>query len=192
MKVILASSSPFRQNLMAKLQIPFQAISPEVNEDNWKQDFDNNPEWLASELAYQKAKSIFEKFPNELIIGCDQVCYLDNRIVSKSYDNDQAFDQLSSLQGKSHQLFTAYSLLSPQGRIDHCNITTLQMKSLSSQQIQQYIEKDSPLFCAGSYKLESLGISLFDKIDTDDSTAVIGLPLIQLVKDLNKLGISIL
>ena len=61
MKIILASSSPFRQNLLSKLQIPFQALPPEVDEDKWKKDFDNNPEWLASELAYQKAKSIFEK-----------------------------------------------------------------------------------------------------------------------------------
>lgn len=185
--LILASTSKYRTALLSQLGWDFENISPEVNED----DFKNKafpPSHLALLLSEAKAKAVFLKRPDACVIGSDQVCSLEGSILSKPVDKNKAIDQLYSLQGKVHELLTAVSIINPNGKESFLNKTKLHMRQLSLEQIEHYISEDLPLDCAGSYKLESRGIRLFEKIEMSDHTAIIGLPLIDVTTALLKLG----
>jgi septum formation protein len=185
--LILASTSKYRSALLAQLGWSFEAISPDVDEDQVKQD-ESNPSELAQILAKMKAEAVFLKRPESCVIGSDQVCVLGNEILGKPLTKQRAIDQLVKMQGRSHELITAVCLISPEKQIQFINKTILHMRHLTTEEIINYIESDLPLDCAGSYKLESQGIKLFEKIEMDDHTSIIGLPLIQLSKHLLELG----
>ncbi len=185
--LILASTSKYRRALLAQLGWSFEAISPCVDEDQVKQD-ESNPSELALILAKMKAEAVFLKRPESCVIGSDQVCVLGNEILGKPVTKEKAFDQLMKMQGRSHELITAVCLIYPEKQIQFINKTILHMRHLTTVEINNYIEADLPLDCAGSYKLESQGIKLFEKIEMDDHTSIIGLPLIQLSKHLLELG----
>ena len=121
-----------------------------------------------------------------MIIGSDQLVSFENNILGKPHTKEKAFDQLKSMSGKTHSLLTSVTLINEDKEISFLNETKLTMKSLSDRFIQEYIEKDRPLDCAGSYKIERAGISLFDSIECDDFTAITGLPLIELSKYLQE------
>lgn len=185
--LILASTSKYRGELLTQLGWDFKALAPGVDEDQFK----NNtltPKELALTLSECKAQAVFDKNPDACVIGSDQVCTLGNKILSKPYTPEAAFKQLSEMQGKAHQLLTAVTLLSPEGKERFINITTLHMRNLTAEEIKTYIKADNPLDCAGSYKLEGRGIKLFNKIEMSDHTAIIGLPLIELTSVLMKWG----
>lgn len=185
-KLILASQSKYRKDLLKRLGVPFECIPANIDEQSFKNKIDD-PVELAKTLAYHKAKHVFDLHPNNtdiVVIGSDQVAYIDNKVLGKTGSLDKSIQQLQLLRGKTHQLITAYCILSAKKRLDKVNTTTLHMKPLSDLQIKKYLSYDIPFDCAGSYKLESYGISLFEKIDTDDYTAIIGLPLIELGIDL--------
>jgi len=178
-ELILASTSPYRKELLARLSIPFKCVSPEIDEDSFKKD-NPSPFLLAKKLAYAKAEKVFKTHPSAYVIGGDQVLAFNDIVFGKPGTEKIAMDQLLQLQGKTHQLITSVCLLTPQTTIEFSNIATMTMRNLTKEQIATYIRKDQPLNCCGSYKLESLGISLFEQIDCDDHTAIIGIPLLKL------------
>jgi septum formation protein len=185
--LILASTSKYRGALLSQLGLPFEAIAPGVDEDQLKYQ-GLSPTQLAMELGRLKAQAVFKKRPEACVIGSDQVCMLNGELLGKPGSFDQAIAQLSKMQGQHHELITAVTLMSPQGEINFHNRTLLFMRPLTIDQIKAYVAEDKPLDCAGSYKLETKGIKLFEKIEMDDHTSIIGLPLIQLNNHLLQLG----
>jgi septum formation protein len=191
MEIILASSSIYRKELLAKLGLNFKCIGPDIDEDIIKSDQNLDFQEKAIKLATEKANAIFKDHPNAIIIGSDQICHNDDKIFSKSESIEKSIDILRELSGKTHYLTTAYCIRKNEKTITHINKTTLIMRELSDLQIKNYLRLDKPIDCAGSYKLELNGISLFKAVKTDDYTGIIGLPIIQLGNDLEKLGCKI-
>lgn len=146
---------------------------------------------LTRQLALKKAEIIAKDHKDALVIGSDQVCSFNGQILGKTGSLTKSFDQLKQMQGKEHELTTSYVIINNGLKRFHTNVTRLHMRDLSDAQIKFYLTLDNPVDCAGSYKLELNGISLFKKIDTDDYTSIIGLPLINLANDLILEGISV-
>ena len=171
--------------------IPFQTHDSQVDEDQFKNDI-SDPLVLTKTLAFEKAKSVFNHKDDSYIIGGDQIGLFENQILGKPKTKENAVVQLRKLAGKTHELITSTCILGPNGFVyEWTNHTTLRMRSLTLEEIKRYIDKDDPLNCAGSYKIESVGISLFESIQTEDSTAIVGLPLIELSKVLRTLGFEL-
>ncbi len=191
MKLILGSSSVFRQNQLKQFGIAFDCESPELDEDKIKHS-GLSPYDISRELSLAKAKVILEKNPEAIVIGADQVLDFKGQIYSKPQTEEKAILQLLSLQGQTHQLITSYALISKDQVIVDSVVCNMTMKHLSLEQITKYVKHDQPLYSCGAYKLETLGIALFDSIDCPDHSAIIGLPLISLSKSLEKFGISLL
>ena len=189
-KIILASSSPYRKALLERLNVEFTCQSPDLDEDSYKQRI-SDPVKLAETLAFEKANAIFKPNPDSIVIGSDQLVDFEGEILGKAGDLDRAFNQLKRLSGKSHRLITSFCVLSNDNSYTKTVKTTLTMRQLKDEQIKKYLRFDNPIDCAGSYKLELKGISLFDKIETDDHTAIVGLPLLSLGTYLSSIGIPI-
>lgn len=190
-RLILASTSPYRASLLERLMLSFDKIDSEVDEDQFKEKI-SNPRELTKTLAFEKANSVFKKNPKAFVIGGDQVSLFGQEVLGKPGSFDRAVDQLMKLQGKTHQLVTSTCVLGPDSFEENwTEITTLSMRKLSEEECASYVRKDDPLFCAGSYKIESLGISLFEKIEGEDQTAIIGMPLMRLTSVLRKTGFII-
>ena len=188
MNVVLASESKYRVSLLEKLKIRFKQSPSLFDEDSFDK-LSLDPKSLAEKLAFSKANSIKDK---SIIIGGDQVCSFDNEILSKPGNFDNAFEQLKKMSGKSHQLMTSICVIDKERKSHiHTDITTLNMRELTDLEIERYLKVDEPYDCAGSYKIESLGISLFEKIETEDFTAIVGIPLIGLSTILRNLGVCI-
>ncbi len=136
--------------------------------------------------------TVFNKIQDAVVIGSDQVAHLDGEILSKTGSFDGSCQQLELLQGKTHQLITCVTVINKAKKIQFHDITSLTMKPLTPLQIKNYVQKDNPIDCAGSFKIESAGIGLFEKIETHDFTAIVGLPLMTLAKVLNEFGINYL
>ncbi|MCT4641255.1 MAG: Maf family protein [Bacteriovoracaceae bacterium] len=189
-RLILASSSKYRKELLDKLGIEYDAISPNIDEDFYKKTI-HDPKELSTILAKQKAKAIFKQYPTATIIGSDQVCHFNGKILSKTKSVKKSIEVLKGLSGNTHELITSFCLIQGDKEILHTNITQLKMKVLTQSQIEKYVKEDNPIDCAGSYKLEQRGICLFDSIECCDHTAIIGLPIIALSKDLSQLGFDL-
>jgi len=187
MILTLASTSPYRRQLLKTAGFDVEVISPEVDESALKMKI-KDPKTLASELAQLKARAGQQKTKNKWIIGSDQVAALETQIFDKPLTKENAFKTLMTLQGRTHTLLTAVYLITPQGEENWCNETRLTMRPLSEAQILQYIDEDAPLDCAGAYKLEKAGIRLFKSIVSSDFTAVQGLPMIELCNRLYASG----
>ncbi|HNS99634.1 MAG TPA: nucleoside triphosphate pyrophosphatase [Polyangiaceae bacterium] len=191
-KVVLASTSPYRKQLLARLRIAFEAVDSGIDETRFKA-LALPPSELVRILAEQKAQAVGHHHPNSLIVGGDQCVELDGRVLGKAGTNQGAMGQLRLLSGRTHHLFTALSLLDTRsGRCDTVvDVHEMTMRPLNPRQIERYVQIDEPLDCAGSYKLESLGIALFDRVQGDDPTAIIGLPLMRLVSLLATAGYDV-
>ncbi|MEX0797809.1 MAG: nucleoside triphosphate pyrophosphatase [Bacteriovoracaceae bacterium] len=189
-KLILASSSPYRKALLERLGLKFSCVSPEIDEDAYKASV-KDPIELAETLAYEKAKKIQQDAPEAVVVGSDQLLEFQGQIFGKAGSLEKACEQLTLLSGKSHRLVTSYCVIHPDGQHIETNITTLTMRKLEVDSIKNYLRTDNPIDCAGSYKLELNGIALFEKIDTDDYTAIIGLPLLSLGNYLNQIGVPV-
>lgn len=195
-KLILASTSPYRKELLLKISTNFASTKPLVNEEKLKHELLadlKTPVEIAEELALAKALSIKPTEAHYTIIAGDQLVALDNEIIGKPESKELAIKQLQQMSGKSHELITSVVLIHSssdrkitQKKINH--ISQMKMKDLTSAEISQYVEIDQPYDCAGSYKIESHGIALFSEIKTDDFTAIQGLPLIWLSQHLKELG----
>ncbi|MHC5541746.1 Maf family protein [Singulisphaera rosea] len=188
--LVLASTSPYRRTLLDRLGIPFRCRSPQIDEEDWKQA-GLSPEDLAATLARAKAESLAAEEFGATLIGSDQVVSVGGLVLGKPGTPELAFEQLRRLAGATHRLFTAFAVLHEGTTFVHTDMTTMRMRELSDPEIERYVASDQPLDCAGSYKLEERGIALFERIDTEDYTAILGLPLIALATRLRQIGYSI-
>ena len=190
MELILASTSVYRRKLLERLGLPFRSIAPEVDEDVFKNS-DLTPEVLAETLAVAKAHSVWSRFPGAVVIGSDQVVEFDGGILGKPGTVERAVDQLLAMSGRPHRLITAVAIADPNGIERFADVATLHLRAIDREEAVRYVEANRPLNCAGSYKIEELGISLFDRIESGDRTAIVGLPLIELGKRLRARGFRI-
>jgi septum formation protein len=190
MDLILASTSPYRRALLERLGIPFRAMRPGIDESGYKA-YETIPRTLAEVLATAKAVAVGSDFPDAIVIGSDQVATLDDLILDKPGTPQRAAEQLAALSGREHRLITAMAVSYLGDLTLHTDVTTLAMRRLTPGEIARYVEVDHPLDCAGSYKIESRGITLFEKIVSEDHTAIVGLPLISLTTILRSLGVAI-
>lgn len=186
-ELILASTSPYRRALLERLGIAFRAAAPEFDEKALPTE-GLSPQAVAESLAVGKARSIQRREPRAIVIGCDQLVSLDGRILGKPGTVERAVAQLEAMSGRVHELITAMVVAGPDEEYAHTDISRLRMRNLDRSQIERYVATDAPLDCAGSYKLEKRGVVLFDRIETEDATAITGLPLLTLVRFLERFG----
>jgi septum formation protein len=186
--IILASTSRYRRELMQRLSVPFRALSPPIDEESYK-DSQLSPLELAEHLAGIKAMSLGELHPEAIVIGADQVASCAGSILSKPGNFANAVQQLTMLAGRTHELITAIAIFHGGQLWRHVDITRLTMRPMEAAEIAAYLNIDEPYDCAGSYKLECRGITLFEKIESADHTAIVGLPLMALTSLLLSLGV---
>lgn len=189
-QLVLASTSPYRRELLARLHIPFAVAAPDVDETALPGEA---PEQTAGRLAETKARAVAAQFPDALIIGSDQVAVLDNMQLGKPHTHENAVKQLSMMRGKCVVFNTALALFnSRSGNVQNRLVTfSVQFRNLSDAQIERYLAKEQPYNCAGSAKSEGLGIALIERMQGDDPNALIGLPLIALVEMLQHEGVEV-
>jgi septum formation protein len=189
-ELVLASTSPYRRMLLERLGAPFRCRAPQCDEDAFKVQ-ERDPRLLAERLAHAKAVSVAPDEPAAVIIGGDQVVSCHGRTFGKPGSAGAAIAQLAALAGHAHELITAVVVIRGERVLRHTDVTTLWMRALSPEAIERYVVADRPFDCAGGYKLESRGIALFERIDSQDHTAITGIPLIALVTMLRSLGYEI-
>jgi septum formation protein len=189
-ELVLASTSPYRRALLERLGVPFRVIAPNYDESQLKSE-EPNPVRLAERLAHDKAASVFNRDSGAAFIGGDQVVSFQGQILGKPLTEERAIEQLLSLSGQSHELITAMVVMNAARVFCHTDVTKLHMRPLSRPEIERYVMNERPFDCAGSYKIESQGIALFERIESQDQTAISGLPLIALVSILRQLGLEI-
>ncbi|MFU2487617.1 Maf family protein [Thauera sp. WH-1] len=190
MKLVLASTSAYRKMLLERLCIPFDTDRPETDETPLPGEA---PPATAERLAAEKARAVAGRWPDALIIGSDQVAYLDDEVFGKPGTEARAVAQLQRMRGRTVTFHTALALLNT--RSDHLQVegvpTQVRFRDLSDDEIRRYVAKERPLDCAGSAKSEGLGIALLDAMPGDDPTALIGLPLIALSRMLRAEGLEL-
>lgn len=189
--LILASSSPFRAELLAKLRLPFLTTSPDIDESILQNE---QPEQLVLRLAEAKARKVAEQYPDALIIGSDQVAVLNGVIMGKPGNHANAHKQLAAASGNAVTFLTGLALFNAasgkmQSLVEHFDVI---FKTLTPLQIERYLQLEQPYQCAGSFKSEALGISLFRELRGRDPNSLVGLPLIGLIELLASEGIDVL
>lgn len=189
-RIVLASSSPYRKALLARIGLDCTAISPDIDENALQNEA---PAATALRLAESKARRIARHEPAALIIGSDQVAVLNHQLIGKPGNHAAATRQLQAMSGNTVVFHTALCLLNSETQaMQLANVsTTVRFRKLDAGQIERYLQQDQPYDCAGSAKIEALGITLVELLESDDPTALIGLPLIALVTMLQKEGIPI-
>ncbi|AXW87656.1 septum formation inhibitor Maf [Lonsdalea britannica] len=187
--IVLASTSPYRRALLEKLAIPFQYASPNVDEAPCPEE---DAPTLVRRLAMSKARSLADAYPNHLIIGSDQVCVLNGKITGKPHDRDRAIAQLSQASSRHVTFYTGLALYNSQSAHMHSLVEPYEVhfRALTNKEINNYIEKERPFDCAGSFKCEGLGITLFERLSGRDPNTLIGLPLIALLDLLRQEGVN--
>ncbi|WP_062268854.1 Maf family protein [Endozoicomonas arenosclerae] len=189
MKIILASSSPYRKALLQKLGLPFECHSPDIDETPREGE---SAQQLVTRLSREKALVLSEQYPEHLIIASDQAAQLNNRILGKPGTKDKAIEQLLSCTGQPVHFQTGLCLLNT--KTGDCQVEavpfTVHFRTLCKTEIENYIRIEKPLDCAGSFKCEGLGITLFSRMEGDDPNSLIGLPLIKLNSMLIKSGVN--
>jgi len=181
--IILASGSASRRRQLEQLSCDFKLRVSGVDEDIYKSQKDS-PYEICQTIAKAKAKKVASNHPEDLILAGDQMAVLDSEILNKTSEPEQAVQVLKKLQGKTHQLFTALYICYGNSSFRHLETNTMHMRPLTEQQIRKYVNRYKPLDCAGSYALERCGIGLFEKIETQDQSAIIGFPLVALINQL--------
>jgi len=191
MKLILASSSPYRRELLERLKISFEVIAPDVDEAPRPGE---SPSALVDRLSIEKAQKIADGKPGTLVIGSDQVAVYNGSIVGKPHSHDKAVEQLRSASGRAVTLYTGLALVNADtGHVQHEVIPyRVTFRSLTDAQIESYLRKEQPYSCAGSVRSEGLGIALLERFEGDDPNTLIGLPLIRLVRMLENEGINVI
>ena len=187
--LILASTSPYRRALLERLGLPFSVVSPGCDEEVGDL---RDPVAIVRELSLRKARSVARSHPDALVIGSDQVLALDDEVLGKPGTPERARAQLARLSGREHRLITGVAVLhasTGRERVDHEDFS-LHFHELTAEEIARYVDRDAPVDCAGSYKLESLGVWLVDRLDGDDESSIVGLPLLRLVRMLRYFGVT--
>ncbi len=188
--LVLASTSPYRRELLARLQLPFTVASPEVDETPRDEE---RPQDTAYRLSVAKAAAVTVAHPDALIIGSDQVAILDGVQLGKPYTHENAFGQLQMMRGRSVIFHTALTLLNSRSGNCQTQVVPFEVKfrHYNDDLIRRYLNKEQPYNCAGSAKSEGLGIALIEKMSGSDPNALIGLPLITLVDMLTNEGVDV-
>ncbi len=189
-RLILASISPYRKAQLERLKIPFETLPSHVDEDAFKSQ-ENRPRELALQLAIEKAEAVAKDHPDAVVIGGDQLVAFEGAILGKPHTKENALLQLRGFVGKPHELITAVAVCHQGHRLTHVDHTRLWMRSLDQAALERYIDTDHPLDSAGSYLIESQGIALFERIESEDHTAIMGLPLLAIVRMLSDMGIPV-
>ena len=189
--LILGSTSPYRRELLSRLRLPFEVISPEVDETPLPQE---KPDDLACRLALAKAKAVAQKHPNAVVIGSDQVADLNGTPLGKPGNPDRAVRPLKIMRGQTVIFQTAVAVVCVERHFEKVSLAQIRVRfrDLSDDEIQNYLLAEKPYDCAGSAKSEGLGIALLDAIESDDPTALIGLPLIRTTQLLREAGVELL
>lgn len=187
--LILASTSPYRRDLLGRLGMPFRVISPDVDESA---ETAADAGALANRLALLKARAVAGRYPQAVVIGSDQVAVCNGQALGKPGTFERAVSQLESCSGREVVFHTAAAVVHGEREVSRVVPTHVRMKKLTAGQIRAYVETDQPLDCAGAMKCERLGIALTNTITSDDPTALIGLPLIAVAEMLESLGVTIL
>jgi septum formation protein len=190
-KLILASTSPYRRALLERLGVPFEVQRPLCDEDVLKRS-GLSPHEVATRLAREKAQSIARTRRDAYVLGSDQLVDLNGEILGKPGTSEAAIAQLTRMAGRSHLLVTGMAMVTPRGSLlEHLDVHTLTLRSLHEAEIRRYVAREQPLDCAGSYKIESGGIALVERIEGDDFSAITGLPLLMLTTWLRREGFEV-
>jgi septum formation protein len=189
-RLILASTSKYRRALLDRLGLPFMVNGSLVDEVALP---DEDPVALVHRLSRAKAQAVVDRFPQGVIIGSDQVAVRGRVVLGKPGEIDRCVEQLKDASGQRVTFYTGVHVIDAKNRRHeaHVDTTTVQFRQLTEVEIRNYIAKDNPLDCAGGFKAESLGISLFERIDSQDPTALVGLPLIWLSGALRRAGFEL-
>lgn len=184
MHLILASTSPYRRDLLARLRLPFDTVAPDFQESS---PGSMPPRELASHNALGKAEAVSRLYPDATVLASDQLAVCGSHVLGKPGTAEKACAQLRMLSGHCVEFLTGLALVAPDQR--HIDIIPFRVhfRKLTEQEIGNYVAMENPIDCAGSFKSEGLGICLFDRLEGDDPTALIGLPLIRLSQWLNPL-----
>lgn len=190
-RILLASSSPFRKSILDKLDLSFECASPNIDESPIS---DESAHDLVLRLSISKAKQLSNDYPNTLIIGSDQVACIDNQVLGKPHTHENAVNQLTNASGKAVTFLTGLCLYNSATNKHQSLVETFKVhfRKLTKEQINGYLYKEEPYKCAGSFKSEGLGITLFDRLEGKDPNSLIGLPLISLTQMLLNEGIDVL
>jgi len=189
MAIVLASTSPYRRELLQRLRLPFDVVAPAVDEARRPGEA---PLALARRLAEAKASEVAQRRPDAVVIGSDQVAELDGEPIGKPHAHAAALAQLERMQGRRLLFHTALAVAA-HGRVEVDSIpTTVTFRRLGRDALEAYLRADQPYDCAGAAKIESLGIALVERVESDDPTALIGLPLIRLTSMLQAAGVVVL
>ena len=186
--LILASTSPYRRELLARLGVPFQCVAPRVDESGLPGE---PAAQMAARLARLKAESVAKNYPNALVIGSDQVAQRQNDILGKPGSVAACREQLRASSGHKVVFVTAVYLAGTDHAECHVDQTVVRFRALSDEEIDRYIQRENPLDCAGGFKAEALGIALFDRIESVDPTGLTGLPLIWVCAALRRAGLPV-
>ena len=188
--IVLASSSSYRRELLTRLQLPFTCHSPDIDETPQANE---SAQALVQRLALSKARALAQHYPQHIIIGSDQVAVLDGKIIGKPLHAEGATQQLSAASGRSLVFLTGLAVIDTRTQIEQVDLVpfTVHFRTLNAAQIQRYIAAEQPFDCAGSFKSEGLGVSLFQATEGGDATSLVGLPLIRLCDMLNACGIAV-
>lgn len=191
--LVLASSSPYRRQLLDRLGLDFSVDAPQVDERPLSGE---SPAGLVERLAQLKARTVAHRNPGAIVIGSDQLALRDDEVLGKPGTEIAAIDQLSRCSGKSVEFLTAVAVIDGrQSKAEcrtHLDVTRVEFRALQPAEINAYVARDKPLDCAGGFRCEGLGIALFKRIDSSDPTGLIGLPLIWLSTALRELGVDLL
>ncbi|BCO30722.1 Maf-like protein [Thiohalobacter sp. COW1] len=188
--LVLGSSSPFRRELLARLGLPFECHSPDIDESARPGE---SPRDLVARLSEAKARAVAAVWPQALIIGSDQVAVVDEEILGKPGSHERAREQLSRLSGREVTFLTGLCLYNSESDRVQLDVVpySVEFRDLSAEQIERYLEQEQPYNCAGSFRSEALGVTLFRRMQGDDPNALVGLPLIRLVDMLAEEGVGL-
>jgi septum formation protein len=190
-RLVLGSSSPFRKALLEKLDLSFDCDSPDIDETPLENE---SPQDMVERLAKLKAQAIAVRHPQSIIIASDQCATLDGKIIGKPGDHAGAVAQLTNASGRAVTFYTSLCVYNaPTNQFEECiEPFYVYFRELSAEQIENYLNKEQPYNCAGSFKSEGLGISLFERLEGNDPNTLIGLPLIQLIKMLERFHVKVI
>lgn len=188
-RLILASTSPYRRTLLSRLRLPFEPVNPGVDEFPRPGE---SPRGLALRLAGSKAEAVAKLHPDAWVIGADQVADVDDEVMGKPGTAEGAYYQLAKCSGRMVTFHTAVRLMhgATGAQETHVDVTRVKFRVLEQAEITRYVERDQPFDCAGSFRSEGLGIALFERLETEDPTGLIGLPLIWLAGALGRAGLD--
>ncbi|MHB1249807.1 MAG: Maf family protein [Polaromonas sp.] len=188
--LILGSTSPYRRELLQRLQIPFKVAAPEVDESQLPGE---TPRELAQRLALAKARAVAHAFPDAVVIGADQVADLNSRPLGKPGTHERAVAQLRQMRGQTVVFQTAVAVVCLESSFEQSSLVAVRVtfRDLTDDEVENYLHAEQPYDCAGSAKSEGLGIALLESIESDDPTALVGLPLIRTCKMIQAAGIAL-